>query len=128
MRGAGGWHLPFQRRITVFKGVRLNVGKRGLGVTVGGRLARFGVTSRGQLYQSASIPGTGISMRRTLGSVATFGGFILAASEFDHACNDRPGCARPDFVGYIKKGPGPPIAPNHNRISPHRPNRLADLA
>ena len=69
MRGAGGWHLRFQRRITVFKGVRLNVGKRGLGVTVGGRLARFGVTSRGQLYQSASIPGTGISMRRTLGSV-----------------------------------------------------------
>ena len=64
-----GWHMRFQRRITVFKGVRLNVGRRGVGVTVGGRLARFGVTSRGQVYQSASIPGTGISMRRTVGSV-----------------------------------------------------------
>jgi hypothetical protein len=69
MRRAGGWHLRFQRRITVFKGVRLNVGRRGFGVTVGGRLARFGFTSRGQVYQTASIPGTGISMRRTLASV-----------------------------------------------------------
>jgi hypothetical protein len=69
MRRAGGWHLRFQKRIAVFKGVRLNVGRRGFGVTVGGRLARFGVTSRGQVYQSASIPGTGISMRRTLASV-----------------------------------------------------------
>jgi hypothetical protein len=51
------------------KGVRLNVGKRGFGVTIGGRLARFGITSRGQVYQSASIPGTGVSMRRTLGSL-----------------------------------------------------------
>lgn len=62
----GGWHLRFQKRITLMKGVRLNIGKRGLGVTVGGRLARFGVTSRGQLYQSASLPGSGISMRRTV--------------------------------------------------------------
>jgi hypothetical protein len=69
MRRAGGWHLRFQKHIQLMKGVRLNVGKRGFGVTVGGRVARFGVTSRGHLYQSASIPGTGISMRRTLGSV-----------------------------------------------------------
>jgi|HubBroStandDraft_6_1064221.scaffolds.fasta_scaffold1865523_2 hypothetical protein len=69
MRHAGGWHLRFQKRIQLMKGVRLNVGRRGVGVTVGGRLARLSMTARGQLYQSASIPGTGISMRRTLGSV-----------------------------------------------------------
>jgi hypothetical protein len=64
MRRAGGWQLRFQKHIQLMKGVRLNVGKRGFGVTVGGRLARFGVTSRGQVYQSASIPGTGVSIRR----------------------------------------------------------------
>lgn len=69
MRRTGGWHLRFQRRFTIFKGVRLNVGRRGFGVTVGGRLARFGVTSQGKLYQSVSIPGTRVSMRRTVGSV-----------------------------------------------------------
>jgi hypothetical protein len=68
MRRAGSWHLRFQKHIQLMKGVRLNVGKRRFGVTIGGRLARFGVTSAGQVYQSASIPGTGISMRRTLGS------------------------------------------------------------
>ena len=59
----GGWHLRFQRRITVFNGVRLNIGRRGVGLSVGGRLARFGVTLQRKLYQSASIPGTGTSMR-----------------------------------------------------------------
>jgi len=29
----------------------------------------------------------------------------------------------PSFVQYIKKGPGPPIALNHNRISPHGRSR-----
>lgn len=64
----GGWHIRFQKRIQLIKGVRLNVSRSGVGVTVGGRLARFGVTARGQAYQSASIPGTGISMRRNLGA------------------------------------------------------------
>lgn len=64
----GGWHLRFQRRFTVFKGVRLNVGRRGVGLSFGGRLARFGITARGKLHQSLSVPGTGLSMRRTMGS------------------------------------------------------------
>lgn len=86
----GGWHLRFQRRITVFKGVRLNVGRRGFGVTVGGRMSRFGVTSRGQVYQSASIPGTGISMRRTLGSMRQ-----LAAR------SQRPRMITPVMIGVV---------------------------
>ena len=63
----GGWHFRFQKRIQLMKGFRLNVSRSGVGGTVGGRLARFGVTAHGQAYQSASIPGTGISMRRNLG-------------------------------------------------------------
>jgi hypothetical protein len=92
MRRAGGWHLRFQRRITLFKGVRLNVGRRGFGVTVGGRLARFGITSRGQVYQGASIPGTGVSMRRTRGSVRR----LLPGSP-----SRRPSLITPVMIGII---------------------------
>ena len=88
----GGWHLRFQRRITLFKGVRLNVGRRGVGVTVGGRLARFGVTSQGKLYQSLSVPGSGVSMRRTVGSVRQ----LAPASP-----SQRPRLITPVMIGIV---------------------------
>ena len=88
----GGWHLRFQRRITLFKGVRLNVGRRGVGLSVGGRLARFGVTSQGKLYQSVSVPGTGISMRRTMGSVRQ-----LAPA----TSSQRPSLVTPVMIGIV---------------------------
>ena len=70
----GGLQLRFQKRITLMKGVRQNVGRRGVGVTIGGRLARFGITSRGQLYRSAAISGTEISMRRTMANAGQLAG------------------------------------------------------
>jgi len=49
----------FRRSFSVAKGVRVNLSKGGLGVSVGGKGARIGVGPRGP-YTSASIPGTGI--------------------------------------------------------------------
>jgi hypothetical protein len=86
MRGAGGWHLRFQRRLTVFKGVRLNVGKRGRRRAVG---AIRRDVARAALSERINSGNGNLDAADTGKRAATFGGFILAASEFDHVCNDR---------------------------------------
>jgi hypothetical protein len=55
--------LRFQRRIKVFPGLRLNLSRSGVGLSVGGRGAHVGITSRGQRYTSVGLPGTGLSWR-----------------------------------------------------------------
>ena len=53
----------FQRRVKILPGVRLNLSRSGIGVSVGGRGAHVGVTARGQHYASVGLPGTGVSWR-----------------------------------------------------------------
>jgi hypothetical protein len=55
--------LRFQRRVKILPGVRLNLSRSGIGVSVGGRGAHLGITARGQRYSSIGIPGTGVSWR-----------------------------------------------------------------
>ena len=55
--------LRFQRRMRILPGVRLNLSASGVGLSVGTRGAHIGITSRGQRYWSAGIPGTGLSVR-----------------------------------------------------------------
>jgi len=55
--------LRFQRRIKLFPGVRINLSKSGVGLSVGGRGAHIGITARGQRYTSIGLPGTGVSWR-----------------------------------------------------------------
>ena len=55
--------LRFQRRIKVLPGVRINLSKSGVGLSVGGRGAHIGITARGQRYTSIGLPGTGLSWR-----------------------------------------------------------------
>jgi len=43
---------------------RVNIGKSGLGYSVGGRGFRVGKSSRGRKYTSFSIPGTGVGYRK----------------------------------------------------------------
>lgn len=42
---------------------RLNIGKSGLGYSIGGRGFRTGVSSRGRRYTNVSLPGTGFGYR-----------------------------------------------------------------
>lgn len=53
--------LRFRRSIKLGKGVRLNVSKTGLGVSVGGRGARYSVHSSGRRTRSLGVPGSGLS-------------------------------------------------------------------
>jgi hypothetical protein len=48
---------------------RVNLGKSGVGYSIGGRGFRTGVSSRGKRYTTFSIPGTGVGYR-TSGSKA----------------------------------------------------------
>lgn len=50
----------FRKSVSIFPGVRLNIGKKGLGVSAGVKGARVGIGSKGA-YTSVGIPGTGIS-------------------------------------------------------------------
>lgn len=55
----------FRRTISIFPGVRLNVGKRGVSVSAGVRGANV-TMGRNGLYGNAGIPGTGLSYREKL--------------------------------------------------------------
>lgn len=50
----------FRKSLSILPGVRLNIGKKGLGISAGVKGARVGVGSKGT-YTSVGIPGTGIS-------------------------------------------------------------------
>lgn len=51
----------FRKSVKIAPGVRLNFGKKSTSVTLGGKGARYTVSSTGRKTSSVSIPGTGIS-------------------------------------------------------------------
>ena len=53
--------VRFRRTKKLMPGVRLNVGKKSAGLTVGGKLFRTTVNTKGQATVSGSVPGTGVS-------------------------------------------------------------------
>jgi hypothetical protein len=57
--------LRFRKSIKLTPGLRLNVGKRSVGMSVGKRGARYSINSRGQQTRSVGIPGSGLSYRTT---------------------------------------------------------------
>ena len=57
----------FRKSFKVAPGVRMNVSKRGVGTTIGGKGLRVNTSSRG-VSVGSSIPGTGISYNQRLNS------------------------------------------------------------
>lgn len=56
--------MGFYYRKTISAGpFRLNLGKSGVGYSIGGRGFRTGVSSRGRRYTNMSLPGTGLGYR-----------------------------------------------------------------
>lgn len=56
----------FRKSLSILPRVRLNIGKKGLGISAGVKGARVGVGSKGA-YTSVGIPGTGISSVNYIG-------------------------------------------------------------
>jgi hypothetical protein len=60
--------LRFRKSIKIAPGIRLNVGKKSIGVSVGGRHGGISVNSRTGARARASLPGTGLSYTTSLNS------------------------------------------------------------
>ncbi|MBT2680610.1 DUF4236 domain-containing protein [Bacillus sp. ISL-35] len=60
--------LRFRKSFKVAPGVRVNVGKSGVGMSVGGRGLRYSVHSSGRKTSTVGIPGSGISYSSTSSS------------------------------------------------------------
>ncbi len=56
----------FRKSIGLGKGVRLNIGKKTVGLSVGKRGLRLSTNSKGQSRVSAGIPGTGLYWTESL--------------------------------------------------------------
>lgn len=63
-----GW--SYRKSITLGP-FRINVGKSGIGYSVGGRAFRTGVGANGRRYSSVSIPGTGLRYQRNVSPNST---------------------------------------------------------
>ncbi len=85
--------LRFQRRIQLMPGVRLNISKGGLGVSVGPRGAAVSVGPRGA-HWNLGIPGTGIAFRRRLSGARGFSRSSSAGSEEVNVRLDEDGKLR----------------------------------
>lgn len=57
--------LRFRKSIKIAPGVRLNIGKKSVGISAGVKGARVSVNSNGRVTKSVGIPGTGLSYVKT---------------------------------------------------------------
>lgn len=63
--------LRFRKSFKLAPGVRLNLGKKGFGVSFGGKGMRHTISSTGRRTTSVGIPGSGLSYTHTHGSKKT---------------------------------------------------------
>lgn len=68
--------LRFRKSIKIAPGVRLNLGKKSVGISAGVKGARVSVNSSGRVTKTVSLPGTGLSYVKTskIGGTGSGGG------------------------------------------------------
>ena len=66
-KGVKTMGLRFRKSIKLGGGAKLNIGKKSVGMSVGGKGARYSVNSSGRRTKSVGIPGTGLSYVSTSG-------------------------------------------------------------
>lgn len=94
--------LRFRRSIKLIPGVRLNFGASTIGLSVGVPGARISVNSRGDVYSSAGIPGTGI--------------YNVERSSLRRSRSRRPSAQRQE----IYEAPKPPKPPKPSLVANKR--------
>ncbi|MBP5606033.1 MAG: DUF4236 domain-containing protein [Ruminiclostridium sp.] len=60
--------LRFHKSISLFKGVKLNLSKSGVGVSLGTKGARYSINTNGKRQATFGIPGTGLSYVKSFSS------------------------------------------------------------
>ena len=61
--------LNFRKSITLGKGIKLNLGKKSAGISVGVKGAHYSVNTKGNQRATIGIPGTGLSYTQNLGKL-----------------------------------------------------------
>lgn len=94
--------MRFRKRIKLAKGVHINLGKKSMGVSIGGRHGGININSRTGVSARVSAPGTGMSYTTKLssgkktssGTAASSRSSLPAASSVTYVPVKRPVCKR----------------------------------
>lgn len=62
--------LRFRKSIKIAPGVKMNIGKKSVGISVGTKGARMSINSSGRRTTSIGVPGTGLSYVKSSGGGA----------------------------------------------------------
>ena len=100
----------FRKSFKIAPGVRLNIGKKSVGISAGVKGARVSVNSSGRKTTTVGIPGTGLSYQKT----EKIGG---------HAATDKHDQTAPEYTPTVDL---PPIAPQPPR-PPRTPKGMLTL-
>lgn len=73
--------LRFRKSFKIAPGVRLNLNKKSVGVSVGGKGARYSISSSGRRTATVSVSGTGISYSETVAGKSSSGKSSSGTSE-----------------------------------------------
>src|SRR5262245_33405635 len=95
--------LRFRRSVNLGGGVRLNIGKTGVGVSAGTRGARYSVHSSGRRTASVGIPGTGLGYTKSQGGGRP-GGATATRPLPPPAPLAKPGMLAPGYEKAFFKG------------------------
>ena len=100
----------FRKSVKIAPGVRLNIGKKSVGISAGVKGARVSVNSKGRVTKTVGIPGTGLSYQKT----EKIGG---------HAATDKHDQTAPEYTPTVDL---PPIDPQPPR-PPRTPKGILTL-
>ena len=100
----------FRKSVKIAPGVRLNIGKKSVGISAGVKGARVSVNSKGRVTKTVGIPGTGLSYQKT----EKIGG---------HAATDKHDQTAPEYTPTVDL---PPIDPQPPR-PPRTPKGMLTL-
>ena len=94
----------FRKSVKIAPGVRLNIGKKSVGISAGVKGARVSVNSSGRKTTTVGIPGTGLSYQKTekIGS---------------HAATDKHDQTAPEYTPTVDLPPIDPQPPRPPRTS-----------
>lgn len=94
----------FRKSVKIAPGVRLNIGKKSVGISAGVKGARVSVNSSGRKTTTVGIPGTGLSYQKT----EKIGG---------HAATDKHDQTEPEYTPTVDLPPIDPQPPRPPRTS-----------
>lgn len=91
--------LRFRKSIKIAPGVKLNIGSKSVGVSLGGKFAGISVNSRTGAQVRASAPGTGLSYTRKIGGRKKKNAACDREPEEREAAQREPAAAEAELCG-----------------------------